>query len=319
VFCNQLLKIGDCYLIQCQAEACSSDPVMAFPSLKANKIVVSSHNPIWSLSIASYHQITKQSGHQNSIFSVNDYNTPPLSLQFYDMNEPANINYGEKGRSSIGWHGQTSSVNLRDVMLYIPCGAIVIIQDYIKHVKANMIPITMGVYDAFEKCLACRSIVDTPPQFSKATVSDNGTKFEGNLPEGELISLHGEVKDVLCKELNPFLKENRFSCKCLSADISSIFIPKVMYTIHIQGLHGSEKVGSSFVICVSGKNSSTSHYCQTYAMHFSFLYERFSFLIWNSGFHTSGIHAFPLVGVSLRSVFVEYSTNVFCLLDLDQK
>lgn len=239
----QLLQIGDCYLIQCQAEDCSSDPLMAFPSLKTDKITVSSHNPIWSLAIASYHWIGKQIGHQNSILSVNDYNTPPLTLLFYDMNEPTTIiNNGKKGRSSTGWHGQTPSVNLRDVILYIPCGAVVIIQELIEHVKANMIPIIRGVYDAFEKCLACRVMVDAPPQFSNVMVYDNGAKFEGKLPEGELISLHGEVKDVLCKELNPFLKENRFSCKYLPTDISSIFIPKVMYTIHLQGPHGSEKI-----------------------------------------------------------------------------
>jgi hypothetical protein len=74
---------------------------------------------------------------KTSCFYVNDYNTPPFTLHFYDMNEPANINSCEKGRSSIGWHGQTSSMNLRDVMIYIPCGAIVIIQEYIEHVKAN--------------------------------------------------------------------------------------------------------------------------------------------------------------------------------------
>ncbi|KAH9314283.1 hypothetical protein KI387_022910 [Taxus chinensis] len=246
---HQLLHIGDCYLIQHETEHCTSNSSMAPTYMKTNKIAVSSNKPIWSLSIASYHKITQQTCHQNHFSSLCDsYGTPSLTLQFSGDNKCACFDNVENGISNIGWHSQDSLACLRDVTIYIPCQAIDLLQKFIKDVKDDMVSVVMDTYDSSSKCFASKSMSASSQQFSRTAEFSTDFNNEGNLLDGELVSLNGEVKDVHCKELNPFMKLNKFGSKCLSTGSNLTFLPKVRYIIYVQGSHGAQKIRLSGII-----------------------------------------------------------------------
>lgn len=214
--------------------------------VKNNKIVVSSDNPIWSLSLACYHQIKQQICHQAPFSSFEKYTTSSLSCQLSDDNKSASIDNVETGMSNIILDGQAPSLCLRDVTLYIPCQFIHLLLKFIEHVKGDMLSVVIDAYDVFNKYLIRRSIPGPTEQIFKTAEFINGCNNEGALLDGDLVSLKGEVKHVYCIELNPFAKLNKFGSKCLSIGNNLTFLRKVRYTIHVQGFHGDQKV---FILC----------------------------------------------------------------------
>eukprot|EP01018_Ginkgo_biloba_P015098 Gb_29049 [translate_table: standard] len=237
----QLLQIGVCYLMHYEAEDCSSDPSMALNCMKTRKILVTSKNPIWSLSISSYHHRALENGHKTTASCRPDLCvSPSLSFPVDDINQPTLLNV-ECGMSFQDRGGQVPSVHLRDVILYISCGAIDHLQKCINDVKAQTIPVLMGVHEAVDNFSVCWTMPDAPLQFSGRTSSDNIANSQVNLPEGELISLYGEVKSVYFEEITPLAKQGKESCQHI-ADSSSTFLANIFYTIHIHDCYGAQKI-----------------------------------------------------------------------------
>ncbi|XP_057821632.2 CST complex subunit CTC1 isoform X2 [Cryptomeria japonica] len=245
----EVLHIGECYLIQHEVEDSASGSGIPQTCVKTNKIVVSSDKPIWSLSVASYHQITQQICHQAHFSSsLEGYTTPSLLSQLSNDDKSASIDNVENGMSSIVLDCQAPSLCFRDVTLYIPCQVIHLLQKFIEHVKGDMLSVVMDAYDVFNKYLIHRGMPGPTEQFFKTSEFDNSSNNEGALLDGDLVSLKGEVKHVHSNELNPFANLNKFGSRCLSTGNNLTSIRKVRYTIHVQGFHGDQKIQLSGII-----------------------------------------------------------------------